>query len=147
MTAQRIILIVLIVSVLTIAGAWAFELAGYAPCPLCLKQRWPWYGAIALCLALLVLPAQRRWGLPLLALLMLGSGAFGAYHAGIEWGFWPGPGTCEGALSGGLPSLGNDPVVGCDEAALRILGVSLAGWNAVISLALALLAVLALRRP
>ena len=43
MTATRAIAIILAVSVLTIAGAWAFELAGYAPCPLCLQQRWPWY--------------------------------------------------------------------------------------------------------
>lgn len=146
MTAQRALLAILIVSLLTIGGAWGFELAGYAPCPLCLKQRWAWYAAVPLGAALLAFPAARKAGLGVMALIMAASGIFGAYHAGIEWGFWPGPGTCTGGLSGGLPSLGNDPVAGCEEAALRILGLSLAGWNAVISFALAALSVYAARR-
>jgi disulfide bond formation protein DsbB len=74
---------------------------------------------------------------------------FGAYHAGVEWKWWPGPTTCAGEIGGGsvLPDLTNDPVIGCEEAALRILGLSLAGWNALISAGLALVAISgALRR-
>ena len=76
---------------------------------------------------------------------------FGAYHAGVEWGFWPGPTECTGALPRAatvedfLKQLQTVKVVRCDSAALRILGLSLAGWNAVISVGLAALAVFGLR--
>ena len=135
-----------IVALLTIVGAWIFQFAGYEPCPLCLMQRWPYYAVIPLA-ALTWYVAGRntnlaRWGLALLGLIMLGSGIFGVYHSGIEWGWWPGPTTCAGGLSGGslLPDLTNEPVISCEKAALRIAGLSLAGWNAVISFALAGLA-------
>lgn len=141
------LLLILAVAVATIGGAWAFEFAGYMPCELCLKQRWAYYAAIPLTLVLLVMPAAiARTGLWLLAFLWLGSMTFGVYHAGVEWKWWAGPSTCGagGALTGGLPDLSR-PVILCDEAALRILGLSLAGWNAVISLGLAFLAVLGAR--
>jgi disulfide bond formation protein DsbB len=127
----------LIVSMLTISGAWIFQWLGYAPCPLCLKQRWAWYAAAALAALLYFAAPSSRWGLAALALVMAGSAAFGAYHAGVEWKFWPGPDTCGGDLAGGLPTLTNDPVVRCDEPALLVFGLSLAAWNAVISAALA----------
>ncbi len=143
---------VFIVALLTIVGAWIFQWAGYSPCPLCLLQRWPYYAAIPLA-ALTFYAATRglavaRWGLALLALIMLGSGVFGIYHSGIEWGWWPGPTTCSGTISTDvlLPDLNNDPVITCEQAALRIFGLSLAGWNAVISLALAGLAWAGFRR-
>jgi disulfide bond formation protein DsbB len=137
---------IFIVALLTIVGAWIFQLAGFSPCPLCLLQRWPYYAAIPIA-ALTFYAATRgvaaaRWGLALLGLIMLGSGLFGIYHSGIEWGWWPGPTTCAGTISSDvlLPDLNNDPVITCEQAALRIFGLSLAGWNAVISLALAGLA-------
>ena len=76
----------------------------------------------------------------LIALILIANAVFGIYHAGAEWKFWPGPDTCGGDLGEGLPTLTNDPVVRCDEAAIRILGLSLAGWNAVICAALAAVA-------
>jgi disulfide bond formation protein DsbB len=149
-TPRNAALIVFCVCTLTIIGAWVFQWYGYAPCPLCLKQRWAYYAAILLSLILvLVAPRDRRlarYGLLLLALIMAASGIFGVYHSGIEWKWWPGPGTCEGTLSGGLPQLGSEPIVGCDEAAIRILGLSLAGWNAVISFCLAGVALIGTRR-
>lgn len=126
----------------TIAGAWIFEYAGYAPCELCLKQRWAYYAAIPLALAAALVPERgTRLLLGLLALLWAGSMVFGIYHAGVEWKWWLGPATCgtSGGLGGGLPDL-SKPVVLCDEAAIRIFGQSLAGWNAVISMALAVVA-------
>ena len=127
----------------TIAGAWIFEYFGYAPCPLCLKQRWAYYAGIPLALAVAAIaPGSRnaaKAGLVLLALLWTGSAIFGAYHAGVEWKFWPGPGTCGGDVSGILPDL-SKKVIACDEAAIRILGLSLAGWNTAISLAMAAIA-------
>jgi disulfide bond formation protein DsbB len=143
LTIRNATLLLLIASLTTLAGAWAFQVAGYDPCHLCLLQRWPHYALIVIAAASLIFLQPRMQGiaLKLLGVLMVGSAIFGAYHAGVEWGFWPGPSTCTatGALSGALPDL-TKPVVMCDQAALRILGTSLAGWNAVISFALALLA-------
>jgi disulfide bond formation protein DsbB len=91
-------------------------------------------------------PQLVRLGLGLLAVLWLGSMGFGMYHAGVEWKWWLGPSTCgsQAGFSGGLPDLGA-PVILCDTAAVRILGISLAGWNALISLGLAALAIAGIR--
>jgi disulfide bond formation protein DsbB len=137
-TPRATALFLLLAAIVILGGAWIFEFAGYAPCPLCLQQRWAWYALIPFSALIALLNA--RGLLYLAALLMAGSAVFGAYHAGIEWKWWPGPGTCAGELTGGLPDLNNEPVISCEEAALRILGLSLAGWNAVISLALAAMA-------
>jgi disulfide bond formation protein DsbB len=130
-----------VVSIATIAGAWIFEAAGYLPCELCLMQRWAYYAAIPLTAVLLVAAPLQRAGLYLLALLWIGSMIFGIFHSGVEWKWWAGPTACTGSggLSTGLPDL-SSPVVMCDQPAIRILGLSLAGWNAVISLGLALVA-------
>ncbi len=139
-TPQKSLATILIVATATIAGAWIFQFAGYDPCHLCLMERWAYYAAMALSLLLLVSKSNAKLGLCLLAAIMLASAVFGAYHAGVEWKWWPGPDTCTGGGAlGGLPDL-TKPVVMCDEAAIRIFGLSLAGWNAVISFALALLA-------
>lgn len=150
LTPQRAAALIFAIALAVIAGAWVFEYLGYAPCDLCLKQRWAYYAGVPLALAIALLapgnPGLARAGLTLLALLWLGSMAFGAYHAGVEWKWWPGPSTCgaQSGFSGGLPDLSR-PVILCDKAAIRILGLSLAGWNAVISLGLALLALAGLR--
>ncbi|HVB90392.1 MAG TPA: disulfide bond formation protein B [Beijerinckiaceae bacterium] len=145
----------------TIAGAWLFQFAGYAPCELCLKERWPYYiGAPLAAIAVLVCargPVRLR--APLLALLGLvffASFVFGAYHAGVEWRFWAGPTDCTGhvvaarTMGDFMRQLQTSKVVRCDAVAIRILGLSLAGWNAVVSLVVALIAwrgALAARRP
>lgn len=140
---QKASLAIFVIAAATLAGAWIFQFAGYDPCHLCLQQRWPYYFAIPFSLLLSVSagksPNGARRGLYILALAMLGSAIFGAYHAGVEWKWWPGPDTCSGDISGGLPDL-TRVVVACNEAALRILGISLAGWNAMISAALAAVA-------
>jgi len=82
----------------------------------------------------------------LVALAFLGNAALGFYHSGVEWKWWPGPTECSGGSTiqwgeGGLAgSLENNKVVACDEAAWRFLGLSFAGWSAVLSLLLAGLA-------
>ena len=146
LTPGRAAWVILGVAAATILGAWIFEYFGYPPCELCLQQRWAYYSAIPIALIVALLapsfPGMARYGLLLLGVLWLGSMVFGLYHAGVEWGWWQGPTTCTGSggLSGeGLPDL-SAPVVMCDKVALRILGLSLAGWNAVISLGLALVA-------
>ena len=91
-------------------------------------------------------------GFALLTLVFIGSAIFGAYHAGVEWGFWPGPTDCTGNLSKAssmddfMNQLATVKVVRCDAVAIRILGLSLAGWNAVISAALAMLGAMGARR-
>jgi disulfide bond formation protein DsbB len=81
-------------------------------------------------------------GLALLALVMAVSTGLGVYHAGVEWKWWPGPADCSGPLSGMgsagdlLQRMQSQTVVRCDDAAWRFLGISLAGYNAVISLVL-----------
>ena len=148
---------VLAVAFATIAGAWIFEHFGYAPCDLCLKQRWAYYAGVPLAavtaLAAATGPASMRTPLLiLLALVFAGSAVFGVYHAGVEWGFWPGPAGCTGtsmpkaaSMDEFMKQLQTTRVVRCDEVALRIFGLSLAGWNAVISAAMAALAVIGLR--
>lgn len=147
---------VFVLSLGTILLAWGFQLVGgYVPCPLCLQQRWPYYAVIALTggmLAVLFTSADRmalvRRGLLLAALIMLASAFLAAYHAGIEWKWWPGPAACAmgAGLSGGLPDLANARVIACDEAQWRFLSLSFAGWNVLISLLIATLAAYGARR-
>lgn len=151
LTPQRAALLIFLVAFATIAGAWIFESYGYLPCELCLKQRWAYYAGVPLALAVSLIaprhPGSAKAGLALLAALWLGSMVFGIYHSGVEWKWWPGPATCtaQAGFTGGLPDL-SKPAVLCDTPAIRILGLSLAGWNAVISLGLALVAFAGLRR-
>jgi disulfide bond formation protein DsbB len=130
-------------------GAWIFEYAGYAPCELCLMQRWAYYVGIPF--AAFMAMAKPRWitpGLIALGLILTANAIFGVFHSGVEWKWWDGPATCSGggaALTGGLPDL-TKPGVMCNEAAIRILGLSLAGWNAIICGVLAVLAFRATRK-
>ena len=146
---------IFIIALATLLGAWFFQFVlGYPPCPLCLDQRIPYYVVIPLSL-LLAMAATRRAprpivtaGFVLILIAVLCGAALGAYHAGVEWHFWPGPADCSGplaALNGGgsmLDQLKNLDVhvVRCDQAAWRFLGISLAGYNVLISLAMAAIA-------
>jgi disulfide bond formation protein DsbB len=112
-------------------------LGGLAPCPLCIWQRWP--HAIALALGLLLLGWPRRGLAVLAALVVLAGAGIGLYHAGIEQGWWAGPTTCTapdpGAVAPGelLDRILETPVVLCDQIAWSLLGISMAGWNAILS--------------
>lgn len=141
----------------TLVGAWGFQLLGdLAPCPLCLQQRWPYYGGVVLALILGwrarlgPYEASVKAGLVVLILLLAVSALFGAYHSGVEWGWWTGPSDCAGAkaittdASDLLAQIQRTRVVACNEAAFRFLGLSLAGYNALISAGLCALAVRAL---
>jgi disulfide bond formation protein DsbB len=145
LSIRQVALAIALGAAATIGGALVFEHAfGYVPCKLCLIQRNPYYVAIPLGLATALLPPRwGRIGLWLLALVFLVSAGLGAYHAGVEWGFWPGPADCGGGAGAGAGTMGDflnqlqtTRVVSCTEAAWRFLGLSLAGWNVLISLAL-----------
>lgn len=143
--------IALFLATASIIGAWGFEYAGYLPCELCLKQRWAYYAGIPVLFAALALVSggHRRaavWLFALVALAFLANAGLGVYHAGAEWKFWPGPTACTGneglATNAGnlLKNLESVKVIRCDEPAIRIFGISLAGWNVVASLVIFLAA-------
>jgi disulfide bond formation protein DsbB len=141
----------LIASALMLAAAHAFERFGdLDPCALCLRQREVYWAAIGIAAAAIALPfvwandtMRRVLGFGL-GLAFLTGAAVAVYHAGAEWKFWPGPPTC---LSSGLDGLsGGDilsaldkkgPTPSCEEAAWRMFGISMAGYNVLISLVLA----------
>ena len=124
---------------LILLGAYGFQWAGYAPCELCYIGRWAHYAGVIFGLGLSFVPHARRYGLLMLAIIFMANVAFSFWHAGIEWHFWTGPTACTGGggLSGSLPNFEQMNVVQCDSPAIRILGLSLAGWNGVISIMLA----------
>lgn len=149
-------LAIFILASATIAGAWIFQAMGYAPCELCLKERLPYYAGIVLSATTMMLVARGARNLASatfigLFFIFAASAVLGAYHAGVEWRFWPGPADCTGSfqkvgsMQDFLKQLHSVRVVRCDEVAIRILGLSLAGWNAVISAVLAVLAIVGLR--
>lgn len=131
------------IGLFTILGALVFEhIGGLEPCELCLGQRLPYYIGLPV-LAILI----GMWNvvkMPWRALITLAIAAIfvwsfylGAYHAGVEWGFWPGPTACTGTGAGvnfdALGDINAARVVPCDQPQFRFLGISLAGYNAVIS--------------
>ena len=137
----------------TLAGAWFFQLVlQILPCQLCLEQRYAYYFAVPFA-GLVALAAARRAprnmliaGLAVLAVAVLANAVLGTYHSGVEWGFWKGPTECTGPV-GNLGSAGNllerldtVKVVRCDEVQWRFLGLSLAGYNVLISLLMAAIA-------
>lgn len=139
----------------TVGTALTFEhLGGFIPCMLCLEQRTPYYiGVPLMALAFLAAwfkapPAITRGLLAVGGMLMLYGFALGGYHAGVEWGWWPGPADCGAGASTGyqdgnlLDQLNRYVPPSCNEAAGRFLGLSFAGWNVLAS---ALLAAIALR--
>lgn len=150
-------LIIAAVSAAALAGAWGLQIfGGYEPCPLCLEQRIPYYFAVpvGVVVALLAGKSPRAAGLLLAVtcLALIYNAGLGVYHAGAEWHFWQGPDTCGATQDltlkpGGLSkALQHNRPVRCDEAALRIFGLSLAGYSVLISAGLALLGIVALFR-
>jgi disulfide bond formation protein DsbB len=138
----------------TVGGALAFQyIGGYIPCKLCYEQRIPYYVGIPLMLVALLaslmrLPAWVSRGLLAIGgLLMLYGLYLGVYHSGVEWGWWPGPTDCttvgisvDTGGKGVLDALDKFVPPSCDKAALRILGLSLAGWQAIAALILGVVA-------
>jgi disulfide bond formation protein DsbB len=145
--------IVAVVGALTICGFYFFQYVMHLPpCPLCLEQRTPYYLSVPLA-ALLLLGANHGAsrkvliaGFAVITAFMLWNSGLGVYHAGVEWKWWLGPNDCSGpinrfgAASDVLKRLDNLVLVRCDEVQWRFLGLSLAGWNVLVSLGLAAVA-------
>ena len=141
-----------------LAIAHAFEtFGGYAPCTLCLRQReayWTILGLSAAFMVLIRLPGGPRWRALtcwVLGLVFLVGSWVAIYHAGAEWKFWAGPQGCASTGSTGVSAADMAAFLGggkvrppaCDEAPWVFAGLSMAGWNAVISLGLAAMSALA----
>ncbi len=148
-------LLALLIPAALLAGAWGFQLAGgLYPCEMCHWQRWPHYGALVLA-SLAFVAGGRRVKSTLVAgaaALVAVSGLIGIFHAGVEYHWWQGITACTQTTS--LHGLSTDqalkdllaaPIVRCDAAQWSLLGISLAGWNALMSLVGALLIALQLR--
>lgn len=135
-------------------AALTFQYFGYAPCELCILQRWPHLAAAVIGLAIWAFGWHRALAiLGLLAALV--ATAFAIFHTGVELKYWAGPAHCSGGISHMtqlsttdlMAQLQAAPVVRCDEAAWSLLGISMAGWNAICSAILSLVwAASALRR-
>lgn len=153
MTARNMMLIAAFGSFALLAGAFTFQALGFAPCKLCLWQRWPHAAAIAVGGLVLLLGPLVLLGVAG-ALAALTTAGIGLYHTGVERGFWEGPTSCTGGNTlGGLSGtdllstdVTND-IVMCDEVAWAdpVIGLSMASWNAVASLVFAWIWIKAVR--
>jgi disulfide bond formation protein DsbB len=136
-------------SLALLAVAFIFQAMGYAPCSLCVLQRWPHAAAIAIGGAALALPFSM---LPLAgALAALSSAGVGLYQTGVERDWWDGPSTCTSTpvvqLSPQelMEQIMTAPLIRCDEVAWAFAGLSMASWNAILSVGLAAIWLLAFR--
>jgi disulfide bond formation protein DsbB len=150
---KKATLLAFILGLVAILGAWGSQLfGGLVPCELCLEQRLAYYWGLPVLAAILVLwnrlPLTVWYVAMAVAAAIFAWGAYmGAYHAGVEWGFWPGPTACAGLGSTDLNfgDLGGEieAVIPCDVVQFRFLGISLAGFNALVSLAIVALLLVA----
>ena len=148
---NHLVLLATIGSVLVLGGAFVFQAFGFAPCKLCLWQRWPHAAAIAIGAA--TLATQKRLLAWLGAAAATTTSGLGVYHSGVERKLWEGPTTCtSSALTGELDpaDLLNQilaaPLVRCDEIPWEMFGVTMANLNALGSAGLAIIWILAARK-
>ncbi len=132
----------LAIPALLLGGAYLSEYGfGLYPCEMCWWQRWPHFVAVGLALLAFLAPPARVWT-ALAAIAILVSGGIGLFHAGVEYDWWPGITSCTAMTAGGtgnaLEDIMNTPLVRCDEPAWTLFGVSLAGFNFLISTAMGL---------
>lgn len=137
----------LLVPAALLAGAYGSQyIGGLAPCEMCYWQRWAHIAALGFALASLAagrLPDRGRSLVWLAGLAILASGAIGAYHAGVEAGIFEGFTQCTSPATSGsvedlLAEIMRAPVVRCDQVQWSLLGISMAGWNAILSIGSAL---------
>lgn len=150
--AQGVYLLALAVPVVLIMAVYVAQFGfGLAPCDMCWWQRYPHFAAIAFALVGLATRGTRLGNaLVTLAALSIGiSGAIGAFHAGVEYGWWQGPTACSSTSLGNDPlaSIMNAPLIRCDTPAWTLFGISLAGFNFLVSTASAVSILILLSRP
>ncbi len=146
MTSRFLILLATAGSAALLGGAFIFQAMGYPPCTMCLWQRWP--HAVAILIGFAALTFGNRALAWLGALAALTTSAIGFYHAGVEQKWWLGPSTCtgSGAITGDLLSTDTPRLVMCDVISWQMFGLSMAAWNALFSLILVGVWIMAARR-
>ena len=155
-SSRAVLLVILVVSTAVVGSALLFQyVGGLQPCELCLYERWPYYAMIALSALALAAgrPGVNAWVTGIAALVFLAGAGLAFYHVGVEQHWFAGPTACTGtaALGGSIEDfrkqlMAQQPVR-CDEPQWALLGVSLAGWNLLASLALVAFCLVALRSP
>lgn len=144
-------LLALLVPAALLGGALGSQyVGGLVPCEMCYWQRWPHAAAILLAALAFRYPASDRRAAALVVLAALAiatSGAIGVYHAGVEAGWWAGLTKCTAAGAGSLADIMATPLVRCDQVQWALFGISMAGWNALISLCTAAAVLWLARRP
>lgn len=135
--------IAFVLGLAAIAGAWGSQLiGGLVPCELCLEQRLAYYWGLPILLLVLLtwnrLPLTVWYiAMAIVTAIFVWGTFMGGFHAGVEWGFWPGPTACTGVGDpmdfNALSNMNDAHVIGCDVVQFRFLGISLAGYNALIS--------------
>jgi disulfide bond formation protein DsbB len=136
--------IALLLPLALLAGAWGSQLIGHLyPCEMCHWQRWPHYAAVVIAALAFVVPGRdaKRMLVLLAALAIALSGAIGFFHAGVEYHWWQGIAACTSTMggAGGTPEemlarVMGAPIIRCDVAQWTLFGISLAGFNAILSL-------------
>ncbi len=135
---QARLLALLIPSFLLGGALFSQYVGGLYPCEMCYWQRWPHAAAILLAVGAYLTRSnlkQSRMLVTLAALAVAVSGAIGVFHAGVEIGWWEGITQCTATGATSLQDIMNVPLVRCDQVQWELFGVSMAGWNAIISLA------------
>ena len=147
---QKARALALLIPAALLAGAWGFQLIGHLyPCEMCHWQRWPHYAALPIALLAFVPGMPQRLLVALAAIAIALSGAIGVAHAGVEYHWWQGFTACTSTFSGGgdtLTAILNAPIVRCDAPQWTFAGISLAGFNAIVSLGGALVILVLLTR-
>lgn len=150
--------LILAASIIVLGSAMASEYwGGLTPCQLCIWQRWPYVATIALSVLALTLfrrAGARRVLIGLCAIAFAIGGGIAVYHAGVELGWFPGPTSCSGDATMAAQTIEDlrrlllaQPVVRCDEIQWSLFGISMAGYNAIISLTLAAACLYAALKP
>lgn len=141
LTSKHLVALAGLGSAALLGGAFVFQAFGYPPCQMCLWQRWP--HALAMALGALGVLFPSRLVAVSGALAAFCTAAIGGFHTGVERGWWEGPTTCSSTSIGGLTAddlldqIMAAPLIRCDAVAWELFGVSMASWNAAISLGLA----------
>ncbi len=151
MSVQKLTLFAGVGSLTLLIGAFLFQhLGGFFPCKMCYWQRYP--HLVAVMLAIIILITKFYWLALLGIFATLSTASIGAFHAGVEQGWWKGPKSC---TSGSINSLNIDqllnqimstPIIRCDEIPWQMFGLSMAGWNTLFSIGLSLVWALAVRK-
>nr|WP_147124850.1 disulfide bond formation protein B [Shimia ponticola] len=149
MTKTNLVLLAAGGSLALIVGAYVFQYLGFAPCKMCYWQRYPHFAAIIIGAVFLAFQWQVLPWLGAMAAAI--TGGIGVFHVGVEQKWWEGPASCTGGgmgdLSGAdLLNLDSVRVIMCDEISWQMLGLSMPGWNALLSFGLAFVWIMAARR-